>query len=85
MSGATDKSMEQFGLSSRGAANVEAIWPRISKAVTDREKKEEHPPIDMGTSENWLIRKELIAHYKESVNIGLTDRVGPPSSIFKLE
>ncbi|KAK7701280.1 hypothetical protein SLS64_010323 [Diaporthe eres] len=66
--------MEHFGLSSRGAANVEAIWPRISKAVADREQKEEVPCIDMGTSENWLIRKELIAHYKEAIRAGLSDR-----------
>lgn len=80
MSDVTDRSMEHFGLSSRGAANVEAIWPRISKAVADREQKEEVPRIDMGTSENWLIRRELIAHYKEAVQAGLSDQVGPPYS-----
>lgn len=80
MSGVTDRAMDHFSLLSRGAANAEAIWPRISKAVADREQKEEVPRIDMGTSKNWLIRRELIAHYKEAVEAGLSDQVGPPYS-----
>jgi hypothetical protein len=76
--------MESFGLSPRGAANVEAIWPRISAAATEREKnsktgsdelKNQIPCIDLGTSENWVIREELIELYKNAVHNHLSDRV----------
>jgi hypothetical protein len=76
--------MESFGLSSRGAANVEAIWPRISAAATEREKNSQTGTeelntqtlcIDLGTSENWVIREELIDLYKNAVHNHLSDRV----------
>lgn len=70
--------MEGYGLSPRGAANVEAIWPRISQAATEREKSAEKPEdscIDLSTSENWLLRRELVNLYKEAVQAGLGDRV----------
>lgn len=66
-------SMEGYGLSSRGAANVESIWPRISKAVVDREK--ESPCIDMGTSENWMIREEVVKIYQKALQDNLAHRV----------
>ncbi|KAJ3577056.1 hypothetical protein NPX13_g3504 [Xylaria arbuscula] len=62
--------MDGFGLSARGAANVAAIWPRISRAVEERERPE-NLVIDMGTSENMLIREELIGLYKNAVQEGL--------------
>ncbi|ETS77609.1 hypothetical protein PFICI_09671 [Pestalotiopsis fici W106-1] len=65
--------MQGYGLSARGAANVDAVWPRISKAATEREHAEQ-PCIDLATSENWLIRKELIDFYKKAVQDGLSDR-----------
>ncbi|KAF2973011.1 hypothetical protein GQX73_g494 [Xylaria multiplex] len=65
--------MEGFGLSTRGAANVAAIWPRISKAVEEREQLE-NPVIDMGTSENMLLRDELIGVYKNAVQDGLCSK-----------
>ncbi|KAI0531623.1 PLP-dependent transferase [Xylaria digitata] len=65
--------MEGFGLSTRGAANVAAIWPRISKAVEEREQLE-NPVIDMGTSENMLLHDELIGVYKKAVQDGLCSK-----------
>ncbi|KAK5636076.1 hypothetical protein RRF57_011788 [Xylaria bambusicola] len=65
--------MSDAGLSSRGAANVAAIWPRISQAVKERENRHA-PVIDMGTSENFLLRKELISIYKEAIQDGLSSR-----------
>ncbi|KAI3326361.1 1-aminocyclopropane-1-carboxylate synthase 7 [Xylariaceae sp. AK1471] len=65
--------MEGFGLSSRGAANVAAIWPRISQAVEEREQRE-RPIIDMGTSENFLLRDELVEIYKKAVQDELCSR-----------
>ncbi|KAI0390342.1 1-aminocyclopropane-1-carboxylate synthase 7 [Xylariaceae sp. FL0594] len=62
--------MEEFGLSSRGAANVAAIWPLISKAVEER-KQTASPVIDMATSENFLLRDELITFFKTAVCDGL--------------
>ncbi|TRX90970.1 hypothetical protein FHL15_008175 [Xylaria flabelliformis] len=62
--------MEEFRLSSRGTANVAAIWPRISKAVEER-KRIANPVIDMATSENFLLRDELITFFKTAVYDGL--------------
>ena len=68
--------MEGFGLSQRGATNVAAVWPRISKAVEEREQKANaNQAIDMGTSENMLIREELIEIYKKAVQEGLSSKV----------
>ncbi|TVY27400.1 putative aminotransferase [Lachnellula hyalina] len=66
--------MEAYGLSRRGAANVEAIWPRISTAATERERATEDSYIDVSTSENWLIREELIELYKKAVDDNLSGR-----------
>jgi gliotoxin/aspirochlorine biosynthesis aminotransferase len=62
-----------MGLSRRGAGNVDAILPRISAAVAERAKKC-NPNIDLGTSENWLIRRELIELTKLAINDGLVEQ-----------
>lgn len=70
--------MEGSGLSKRGAANVSIIWPKISKAVAEREEKaktEGNALIDLSTSENWLIRNELIEFYKNAIERNLAPRV----------
>ncbi len=66
--------MVEFELSSRGAANVAAIWPRISNAVQERENIQSSV-IDMTTSENFLLRVELIEFYKAAMNQGLSSTV----------
>lgn len=60
----------EMGLSHRGAANFDAILPRISAAVEERSKKE-NTNIDLGTSENWLLRNELVGLCKEAVQQNL--------------
>lgn len=66
-----------YGLSTRGAGNVAAIWPQISKAVEEREKQyTAGSSIDMSTSENWLLRDELIQIYKKAIQDDLFGRVG---------
>lgn len=54
---------------------MEAIWPRIASAVADREQQTEDSSIDMGTSENWLLRHELIDLYKRAVQDDLASKV----------
>lgn len=66
--------MDGYGLSPRGAANVAAIWPKISNAATEREKKN-NPVIDLGTSENCLMRAEIAEVYKNAIQSNLSDRV----------
>ncbi|KAI3335719.1 hypothetical protein F4824DRAFT_500587 [Ustulina deusta] len=63
--------MFEFELSSRGAANVAAIWLRLSNAVQERENVQSSV-IDMTTSENFLLRDELIEFYKVAMNQGLS-------------
>lgn len=60
----------EMGLSARGAGNVDAVLHRISAAVEERAKKD-NPNIDLGTSENWVIRDELVEFCKEAVREGL--------------
>ncbi|CAJ2504446.1 Uu.00g118400.m01.CDS01 [Anthostomella pinea] len=64
--------MEGYGLSRRGAANVQAVWPRISKAAEERERQAGNPCIDLSTSENWLLRNELIDLYKQAIEGSLS-------------
>ncbi|KAK8044766.1 hypothetical protein PG993_004790 [Apiospora rasikravindrae] len=66
--------MESDGLSVRGTANVNAIWPRINKAATEREEPEDTSCIDLSSSENWLLRGELIVLYKNAIRDNLLDR-----------
>lgn len=69
----------QKGLSARGAGNVDAVFHSISAAVEERAKKE-NTNIDLGTSENWLIRDELISLCKEAVQDGLLAKVSTSSN-----
>ncbi|KAI1824917.1 PLP-dependent transferase [Xylaria intraflava] len=69
------ESLDGYGLSTRGAGNVAAIWPRIANAVKEREKQyTAGTSIDMSTSENWLLRDELIQHYKKAIQDDLVSR-----------
>lgn len=64
------------GLSVRSSEVVEAIMPCIRDAVVER-TRQDNPNIDLSTAENWLIRKELIEMYQESIQRGdLAARVG---------
>lgn len=64
----------EHSLSQRGWTNVEAIMPKIKGAVEQRKIKN-NSNIDLSTSENWLIRPELIALCKEAVAEGLQAQV----------
>ncbi|KAI0468886.1 PLP-dependent transferase [Xylaria cf. heliscus] len=69
------ESLDGYGLSTRGAENVAAIWPLIVNAVKEREKQyTAHSSIDMSTSENWLLRHELMQHYKQAIQNNLCGR-----------
>ena len=56
----------QGGLSKRAWGNVEDIMPRINAAVQERIRVD-NPNIDLSTAENWLIRDEVIAIFKEAI------------------
>lgn len=62
------------GLSSRGAGNVQTTLEKINAAVEERAKKD-NDNIDLSTSENWLIRDELIEIYKDTVKNRLVAKV----------
>jgi hypothetical protein len=68
------KKLANMSLSKRGSANVDAIMPRIGAAVAER-VMQNNQNIDLGTSENWLIRDELITIYKDAVEKKLTETV----------
>lgn len=55
------------GLSARGWANVGDIMPRISTAVNERSRAD-NPNIDLASSENWLLRPELLHLCVEAVS-----------------
>lgn len=62
------------GLSSRGAGNVQTTLEKINAAVEERAKKD-NDNIDLSTSENWLIREELMEICKKAVNEKLVAKV----------
>lgn len=66
--------MARNGLSQRGFANVESIMPKISKQVAER-KKTSDSKLDLGTSENVLIRPEIQEIYKEAIEKTLGSNV----------
>jgi aspartate/methionine/tyrosine aminotransferase len=79
--------MEGSGLSKRGAANVSIIWPKIANAVAEREEKgqmKENSVIDLSTSENWLIRNELIDLYKKAIQENLAAHVSVLSARYSV-
>ena len=48
--------------------------PKISGQVAER-KKMNNPNIDLSTSENWLLRPELIEICKQAIQGGFTAKV----------
>lgn len=62
------------GLSPRGIDNVDATLEKINAAVEERAKKQNNN-IDLSTSENWLIRDELIQICKDAVQNNLAAKV----------
>lgn len=67
--------MTRNGMSQRGHANVESIMPKISKQVEERKKKAADSKLDLSTSENFLIRPELMRIYKNAIGDGLESSV----------
>lgn len=63
-----------FGLSERGAGNVDAILPRISSALKERTNPSA-PRIDLSTAENWLLREEIIQATKDGIQKELKPHV----------
>lgn len=61
-----DGKAHEMGLSERGFSNIADIMPRINAAVQER-ANEKSPCIDLATSENWLIREELVRLCKDSI------------------
>jgi hypothetical protein len=53
-------------LSVRGAANIDSILPKITAQLAER-MQTDNPKIDMSTSENWLMREELVKLYKDAI------------------
>ncbi|KAI0411487.1 1-aminocyclopropane-1-carboxylate synthase 7 [Xylaria grammica] len=71
--------LDSSGISKRALDNVADIWPRIKRAAETREQarigtQEQSPPIDMATSENWVLRQEIIEIYKVAIQDGLTSQ-----------
>jgi hypothetical protein len=54
-----------MALSVRGRSNVDDFMPKIAAAVAQKTKKHKIPIIDLSTAENWLMRDELVALFKE--------------------
>jgi hypothetical protein len=63
-----------LGLSIRGVGNVDAILDKISGAIEERAKKDNNN-IDLGTSENWLMREEVIQICKNAIQSNLMMKV----------
>jgi len=65
----------QQSLSKRGWGNVATVMPRIGAAVKDRiEQNSSSSPIDLSTSENELLRPELIDLCKISISENLESK-----------
>jgi hypothetical protein len=65
----------KHGLSKRGWANVEAIMPKIKGALEQR-KIQNNTNIDLSTTENWLLRPELVELCKVAIAERLQTGVG---------
>lgn len=65
-------------MSRRGFENIEAIMPKIQGAVEERKKKV-NSNIDLATSENWLMRPELVELCKEAISAKLEPHVSQTS------
>jgi len=62
-----------MALSKRMQGTVESVMPKILTQVTQRSSS--NPPIDFGTAENWLIRKELVVFFRDSIAKDLVEQV----------
>jgi len=62
------------GLSKRGNSNVDKVLPNISSALADKALVNVSR-IDLSTSENWLIRPELVAFCKKAISKNLSPLV----------
>jgi hypothetical protein len=62
------------GLSKRGNSNLDKILPKISSAIGDKALANVSR-IDLSTSENWLIRPELVSFCKKAINKNLSPLV----------
>lgn len=72
-----------MALSDRMRGTVESVMPKIIIQVTQRSSI--NPPIDFGTAENWLIRKELVDFFKQSIAEELVEQVGSKYNSFYTE
>ncbi|KAA8895461.1 pyridoxal phosphate-dependent transferase [Sphaerosporella brunnea] len=54
-----------MALSVRGKSNVDEFMPKIAAAVAQKTQKHRIPIIDLSTAENWLMRDELVALFKD--------------------
>jgi len=71
-----DIGAENNTMSKRGFLNVQAILPKISAQVAERTKIHDLK-IDLSTSENCLLRPELMAIYQKAINENLETKVHP--------
>ncbi|KAH9864491.1 hypothetical protein J1614_010425 [Plenodomus biglobosus] len=60
-----------MALSNRMRGTIESIMPKILTQITQRSSS--NPPIDFGTAENWLIRKELVDFFKDNIATELVE------------
>jgi len=72
----SDIGAESDTMSKRGFLNVKAILPKISAQVAERTKTHDLK-IDLSTSENCLLRPELMAIYQKAINENLETKVHP--------
>ena len=62
------------GLSARMSSIIAAVLPKIAVTVSERTSTGS-PKIDLATAENWLVRDELVAIYKEAIGCALNREV----------
>lgn len=75
--------MAYTGLSSRMSSIIATVMPKIAITVAERNSTD-HPRIDLATVENWVVRDELVAIYKEAIARELSPEVNGFSSRFIL-
>lgn len=65
------------GLSSRMSATIATVLPKIAVTVAERSHARASK-IDLATAENWLVRHELVAIYKEAIARDFNREVNTP-------